>query len=299
MLNLEWFRTFKAIYETGNLSAAAQTLFISQPGVSLHLRSLETYTGYLLFERETRKMIPTERATILYNCIIDSMNNLVQAEQTFCRNSKAEKPTISVGMCFETFEHTLEEHVARLPFNLILRFGEYDQMLHDLDMGALDLVLTPQKGRQSNLEYTPFAKERIMLVCGGETDTTTLDKLILVNNKAAIRQWLRKQIWFTAAADMGHLKNFWIANFDEQPDFQPNYIVPNAGSILRCLRGSKGFAVIPDFMCKKEIENKTIRLAWEGCFPVENTLHLGKRKKTIHAREIKQLEQLLTQNWFA
>jgi len=56
---------------------------------------------------------------------------------------------------------------------------------------------------------------------------------------------------------------------------------------------------MPDFLCKKEIENKNIRLAWEDCSPVENTLHLGKRKKTIYAREIKQLEQLLAQNWFA
>src|SRR5262245_6594076 len=107
MLNLEWFRTFKAIYETGNLTAAAQMLFISQPGVSLHLNSLENYTGHRLFERETRKMKPTERGVILYNCIIDPINKLAEAEESFFRNSKVERPTISVGMGFETFEHTL------------------------------------------------------------------------------------------------------------------------------------------------------------------------------------------------
>ncbi|UON85535.1 LysR family transcriptional regulator [Dyadobacter chenwenxiniae] len=48
MLNLEWFRTFKVVYEVGTLSAAAQSLFISQPGVSLHLSALESYTGYRL-----------------------------------------------------------------------------------------------------------------------------------------------------------------------------------------------------------------------------------------------------------
>ncbi|MFS8616617.1 MAG: LysR family transcriptional regulator, partial [Solitalea sp.] len=32
--NLEWLRTFKAIYEKGTLSGAAQELFLSQPGVS-------------------------------------------------------------------------------------------------------------------------------------------------------------------------------------------------------------------------------------------------------------------------
>lgn len=51
MVNLEWCRTFKAIYKTGTLTGAAEILFISQPGVSLHLSSLETYVGNKLFDR--------------------------------------------------------------------------------------------------------------------------------------------------------------------------------------------------------------------------------------------------------
>ena len=44
--NLEWFRTFKSIYETGTMSGAAKQLFASQPGVGLHLNALEAYTGF-------------------------------------------------------------------------------------------------------------------------------------------------------------------------------------------------------------------------------------------------------------
>jgi LysR family transcriptional regulator, transcriptional activator of the cysJI operon len=297
MLNLEWFRTFKAIYEQGNLSAAAQTLYISQPGVSLHLNSLETYTGYRLFDRETRKMVPTERGVVLYNYITESMRTLVEAEQVFHRNAQKEKPTISVGMGAETFEQMLEEHIAQLPFNLILRFGEYPQMMHDLETGALDLILTPQKGRQANIEYVPFIKERIVLICGSETDTKQFDELVTANKRTAIKKWLKEQVWYTTAADMEHLKNFWQANFDGLPDFNPNYVVPNFSSILRCLRKGRGFAVMPDFICRKEVANDTVRIAWEGSIPVENTLHFGKRKKAMYAKEIRKLEQLLMENW--
>jgi DNA-binding transcriptional LysR family regulator len=297
MLNLEWFRTFKAIYETGNLSAAAQTLFISQPGVSIHLSSLEAYTGYRLFDRDTRKMVPTERGIILYNYITDSMSTLVEAEQLFHRNAKINKATVSVGMGFETFEHALEKHIAQLPFNLILRFGEYPQMLHDLDAGVLDLILTPQRKRSPNLEYTPFTKERIVLICGSETDTKQFDKLLLANERTAIKQWLKEQVWYTTAADMEHLNNFWQTNFDSLPDFKPNYVVPYFSSILRCLRNGKGFAVMPDFLCRKEVANSTVKVAWEGSPHVENTLHFGKRKKSIYANEIRQLEELLMENW--
>ena len=296
MLNLEWLRTFKAIYETGNLTAAAQTLFISQPGVSLHLNSLETYTGYRLFKRETRKMTPTERGVILYHCILDSLNKLEEAEQSFFRNSKVNKPTISVGMGVETFECTLEEHLATLPFNLILRFDQYPALLHDLDAGKLDLIVTPQKGLQANLEYTPFMRERMVLVCGGGTDSGPLDQLVLTNDRPAIRQWLKQQVWYTMAADMEPLKNFWLTNFDCLPDLNPNYVVPHFSSILRCLSNGKGLAVMPDFLCRKAISDKTVKLAWEGSAPVESMLYFCKRKKTIFKEQIRQLEELLTRS---
>ncbi|MBS1665398.1 MAG: LysR family transcriptional regulator [Bacteroidetes bacterium] len=299
MLNLEWLRTFKAIYETGTLSAAAQLLHLSQPGVSLHLNALESYTGYRLFERDTRRMTPTERGTLLYNQIIQPLTQLIEAEQLFHRNTKQGKPTISVGMCFETFQYTLEEHIAQLPFNLIIRFGEYPQMLHDLDTGALDLILTPQRGQQPNLEYTPFAKEQIVLICGIGSSTEELDRMIEANEKTGIRDWLRNQIWYTTAADMEHLRNFWLLNFGMLPDFKPNFVVPYFSSIIRCLSRGEGFAVIPSFLCRNEIMNREIKLAWEGNPRLENTLHFGKRKKTIYAKEIQQLEEILAKNWFS
>lgn len=296
MLNLEWLRTFKAIYETGNLTAAAQTLFISQPGVSLHLNSLETYTGYPLFRRETRKMTPTEKGTILYNCILDSLNKLEETEQLFFRNSQVTKSTVSVGMGVETFEYTLEEHLAELPFNLILNFNEYGEMLRDLCAGRLDLLVVPQKDLKANLEYTPFIRERIVLICGSKTDSEQLDELIMNNDRAVIRQWLKEQIWYTTADGMEHFRNFWLTNFDQLPDLTPNYVVPHFSSIVRCLCNGNGFAVMPDFLCRKAIGSQMIRLAWEGSPYVENELYFCKRKKTMYKDEIRQLEALLTKN---
>ena len=107
MVNLEWYRTFKAVYKTGTLTGAAQELFISQPGVSLHLSSLENYTGYKLFDRKGRRMEPTERGKVLYNFITEALTKLEDAEKNFQRSTEKHTPTISVGMCFETFQITL------------------------------------------------------------------------------------------------------------------------------------------------------------------------------------------------
>ena len=293
MVNLEWFRTFKAIYETGTLTGAAEVLHVSQPGVSLHLSSLENYVGYKLFDRTSRKMVSTERGKVLYNYIIEALHKLEAAENHFHKSAEKERPTISIGMCFETFQFTLEPYLPSLPFNVIIKFGDYPQMLSDLDSGILDLIITPQKGDYSSLQFKPFSKERIVLMAGAQTDTSVLEQLLQQQQYKEAEEWLKTQIWYGTTGDMEHLRRFWHTNFGNRPDFKPNYIVPNLSSIVRCLSGGgNGLAVIPDFLSRRELEQGNLKLVWEGNKPLENTLYFAMRKKTIYQQEIAQVEAI-------
>jgi len=292
MVNLEWFRTFKAIYETGTLTGAAEALYISQPGVSLHLSALETHVGFKLFDRTSRKMIATERGKVLYNYVQEAVNKLQDAEQLFHKTTEKERPTISIGMCFETFQFTLESYLPGLPFNVIIKFGDYPEMLRDLDNGILDLIITPQKGDYSSLVYKPFFKERIIVLGGITTDTKLLDQSVAEKDKAGVQSWLKAQIWYGTTGDMEHLRKFWHQNFGKRPDFKPNYIVPNMSSIIRCLSAGQGIAIIPDFLSGKELEVGSVKMIWEGFLPIENTLYFGTRKGTMYPDEIKVVEEI-------
>ncbi|SFW19228.1 LysR family transcriptional regulator [Chitinophaga sancti] len=292
MVNLEWFRTFKTIYETGSLTGAAEALYVSQPGISLHLSSLEAYVGHKLFDRSSRKLLPTERGKLLYNYILEALNKLEEAEEHFHRSTEAERPTVSVGMCFETFQFTLEPYLPTLPFNVIIKFGEYPEMLSDLDAGILDLIITPQKGDYPQLKYEPFFKERIVVVGGAKTNTAKFKKLLKADDKQGILDWLKSQIWYGTTGDMEHLRRFWFNNFDKRPDFKPNYIVPNICSILRCLSVGDGIAVVPDFLAKQELDEGKVRLIWEGSKIHENTLYFGTRKKCMYGQEIAKVKEI-------
>lgn len=292
MVNLEWYRTFKAIYKTGTLTGAAEVLFISQPGVSLHLSSLENYVGYKLFDRTGRKMVPTERGKVLYNFTIEALSKLEEAEKNFQRSTEKHTPTISIGMCFETFQITLEQYISSLPFNVIIRFGEYPEMVENLEKGILDLIITPQMVPKSSIEYQPFSSETIVIVGGNQTDETEFQEVEKTGNSGEIEAWLKQKKWYGTTGDMEHLRRFWQLNFNKYPDFRPNYIVPNLNSIVRCLSSGQGLAVIPDFLCKKELEAGQIKLIWEGKSPLKNTLHFATRKKTIYADEIEVIKKI-------
>ncbi len=292
MVNLEWYRSFKAIYKSGTLTGAAESLFISQPGVSLHLSSLEHYVGYKLFERTGRKMRPTEKGKALYNFIIEPLVKLEDAEKHFQKSTEKHTPTISIGMCFETFQITLEQYISSLPFNVIIRFGEYPEMLDQLDKGILDLIITPQKGSSPNIEHEAFSSETIVLVGGLDTDDKEFKSLVNKKDLAEMETWLRKEKWYGTAGDMEHLLRFWQLNFGKHADFRPNYIVPNLNSIVRCLSGGKGLAIIPDFLCKNEVEEGKIKVIWEGKEKLQNTLYFGSRKKTQYSNEIGMIKKL-------
>ncbi len=293
MVNLEWYRTFKAIYKTGTLTGAAQSLFISQPGVSLHLSSLESYIGYKLFDRTGRKMIPTEKGKVFYNFIIEALGKLEDAEKNFQRSTEKNTPTISVGMCFETFQITLEPYISSLPFNLIIQFGEYPEMLENLDKGILDLIITPQTGTTTNIEHEAFSSERIVMLGGMDTDQEQFDALVKTKDMNLVLDWLKTHKWYGTTGDMEHLRRFWQRSFNRYPDFRPNYIVPNLNSIIRCLSAGSGLAVIPKHLAEKEIENKQVKVVWEGSTILENTLYFATRKKTQYEEEIGSIKDLI------
>ncbi|WP_295229561.1 LysR family transcriptional regulator [uncultured Chryseobacterium sp.] len=292
MVNLEWYRTFKAVYKTGTMTGAADLLFISQPGVSLHLSSLEAYVGYKLFDRTGRKMVPTEKGKVLFNAIAEPLSKLEEVEKNFQKSTEKHTPTISVGMCFETFQTTLEQYVSSLPFNLIIRFGEYPEMLDQLDKGILDLIITPKRGVSLNIEHEAFSSEQMILVGGKETDAEDFHGVLKSKGIEYAEEWLKAQKWYGTTGDMEHLFQFWILNFGHKPDFRPNYIVPNLNSIIRCLKSGAGLSVVPDFLCKHEIENGEIKLVWEGDKKLENTLYFGCRKKNCYPDEIAHIKKL-------
>lgn len=296
MVNLEWYRTFIAIYEHNTLTKAARALYTSQPGVSLHLNALESYVGRKLFERTSRKMIPTEEGKQLYNFISEPMVQLVKAEQHFKKTSKEHVPSVHIGMCTETFQAILEPEIAQFDFNLVAKFGNHQDLIKDLNNGILDLVITPKINNKSTLvEYEAFSKETIVLVAGARTHIEEIDSTKWKKNRSTLERKLKNNVWYSASNEMEHFTRFWFENFKKRPDFKPNYILPNIGSIIRSLSGNTGLAVVPDFLVENELDKGKLKLIWKGESVVDNTLYFATRTDLQFKKEVAVIKSIFKQ----
>lgn len=294
MVNLEWYRSFKAIYENKTLTKAAVVLYTSQPGVSLHLNSLEAYIGKKLFERTSRRMVPTEDGKQVYAYIIDAIEKLENAEQHFKKTSKKNIPSLNIGMCTETFQAILEPEVPSLPFNLIAKFGDHSDLIKDLNNGILDLVITPKQKdpKKTQIRYEPFTKEKIILVAGSKTNLDIINKYLKFEQWSDLEKILKDNIWYSASNEMDHFRGFWFENFKKRLDFKPNYILPSISSIIRCLKNNTGFATIPDFLAQSAIDAGELKLVWEGKVVTENTLYFATRDDLKLKKEIEVIKNI-------
>lgn len=103
-MDLKQLRYFKEIVEQGNISAAAEKLYMSQPPLSQQLRSLEKELDTLLFHPNGRKLELTAAGRSLYQSALDILQLTEEAKQNVKDIGSGLRGTLSIGV--NTFSST-------------------------------------------------------------------------------------------------------------------------------------------------------------------------------------------------
>ena len=82
-INLEYYKVFYTVAKLGSISAAANSLFISQPAVSQAIKHLETALDANLFHRTSKGVKLTAEGEALYNLISPGYDYFHRAESMF------------------------------------------------------------------------------------------------------------------------------------------------------------------------------------------------------------------------
>lgn len=284
MVNLEWYRTFKAIYQYGTLTKASQELMLSQPSMSIQLASLESYIGKQLFVRTPRKMIPTEYGKQLYTQIVESIDNLEKVESEFKRTVLNKMPNIRFGSPSELFSNYLAENISsQTDLYLTVEYGMAGDFIQKLINKELDIAIITKQGSISgdSLTYEPLFTETFLIVGNPYTGTNGLDRLVKEENYTEIEKWLKDQKWYAYSNDLALIRRFWRENFKKRPILKLQATIPDNDAILKAVSNSEGLAVSSDLIAGKAISEGRIKVLWKGHQPATNTLYLAYDKTVI------------------
>jgi LysR family cys regulon transcriptional activator len=162
------FQQLRAVSETVrrdfNLKRVADSLFISQPGVSHQIRDLEEELGIRIFERNGKRLTGTTEIGKNILCIVERM--LVEAEklrQAGDQYSCEKNGTLTIATSYSHARHTLPRavqafRVAYPGVRLALQQGSNEQITRLLLEGKVDIgILTD--GMEMHRELVTFPCE--------------------------------------------------------------------------------------------------------------------------------------------
>lgn len=296
MVNFEWYRTFKAIYQSGTLTGAAQELLISQPNVSQHLSALENYIGHPLFERKPRQMVPTSYGQLFYTQIIEAVEKLEKIEGDFSRSCVARCMTlISIGAPKEFFDARLTNQLDQIgDANLVVEFGLTKDLVQKLLKGDLNFVISTSAVMEKNIISEPVLFEKFVLVGSPDIDPQPLKKYIRNEDLENIEAWMLAQNWFAYSSDLLAIRRFWLHNFKKRPAMRARFTVPDFNSILKSMQHIEGVTVASDYLVKDLVQQKKLKLLWSGNEPTTNTIYLAYDKTKATAQNIEAIRRMFS-----
>lgn len=107
MENLSFYNIFYTTAKCGNISRAADELFISQPAISKAIKKLEKSLNTTLFIRSSRGVTLTEDGNMLYEHISSAISSIQEGELRLKRNRELEVGHLHIGVSTTLCKHIM------------------------------------------------------------------------------------------------------------------------------------------------------------------------------------------------
>jgi DNA-binding transcriptional LysR family regulator len=202
-------QAFCAVVERKSFSQAAERLGVTQPAISLQVRSLEKRLGTQLFDRSGRRVEPTEAGLRLYR----GAQRLLQLEEEIVNDLAAEATgeltgTFAIGASTGpggvVLAQLLCEFAGQHPqLHVALNVHDTQSVVERVAGRSLELGVVGAAPRHRGVEYEPFLQDVVVLVVPPAHEfagrTVALDdlkgaRLLVMQEGAGVRQMIDDEL---------------------------------------------------------------------------------------------------------
>ena len=173
-VNLRRLRYFARIVEAGNITRAAEQLFVAQPALGLQIRQLEQSLGVSLLTRHSRGVSPTRAGRLLYERACEVLRLVDDTERAVTAAGRHEREHIVVGMTNGVMSLVGREIVIRagkelpaIQLNLVEEMS--GALMDSLEREELDIAIAYDAPERPGLLRVPLVVEEPLFVCAART----------------------------------------------------------------------------------------------------------------------------------
>ena len=205
-VNLELYKVFKEVAEAGNITAAAQALYISQSAVSQSIKQLESDLQTRLFARNSRGVTLTADGKLLYEYVRSAIGLLETGEAKLSQTRELQMGQLTIGASDTVTSQFLLPYLDSFhrqypAIHIQIVSGRSHKVLGLLQSGKVDIAFASTPG-EGSFETVPCFATHSIFVASPEypcdfSHIYTLSEiadfpLILLERKASSRLYLEK-----------------------------------------------------------------------------------------------------------
>ena len=168
-VKLELYRVFKEVAEAGNITAAAQDLYISQSAVSQSIKQLEGELQTRLFARNSRGVALTPDGRMLYEYVRSAIGLLETGEEKLSQSRELQMGHLTIGASDTVTSQFLLPYLERFhrqypAIHIQIVSGRSHKVLGLLQSGKVDIAFASTPQESASLETHPcFATHSVFV----------------------------------------------------------------------------------------------------------------------------------------
>ncbi len=262
-------RVFESVARLLSFTKAAKELSISQPAITKHIQELENDYGFQLFERNTSRIRVTVKGEIFLKYAVGVLKRYEALEANAALLSIDFKGKLQLGttpfLANCLFPPLLAEFRHSNPdLQITLISQAPEELLSSIAEKCIDLAILPGLEDDAAFQYTPFIKNRLVLV-KSQNKTAGVDAgQITENQKTGNRGEL---IVPERLEEILFMENQSVPKFLSALQDANNIVavesVEGAKSYLKRVVGSR--AILPELSIMEELESSLFAISEYIC----------------------------------
>jgi len=276
MLNPNWLNTFKTLIDIGHFTKTAEKLFMTQPGVSQHIRKLEDACAHALIRRDKKSFELTEQGRLVY----EYAKALELRETELLENLSFDDPymghsrlSCSGSLALLLYPHLLDLQCDYPQLVVQLEAAPNHRILSEVQQGGIDIGIVTHLPNQSLFDVQEVGSEPLCLILPNSKacdSTASLTELGLIRHPDA-EHYL--SIYFAQCGE----EAFAALNIDEIPT---SGYVNQLSQILLPVSKGLGFTVLPQSAVESFHDAEKLSVL-KPANPVSETLYLVKKRNRV------------------
>lgn len=262
METLSHYHIFYTVATTGNISKAADELFMSQPAVSKSIKKLEELLGTTLFIRNSRGVSLTEDGSVLFSHIDAALSQVQEGEWKLRRNRELEVGRIRIGVSTTLCRHMmlpfLEQYIHENPhIQVTIDCLSSEDAARLLSGNKLDAGLVVETDASRSLAFSPIGELSYTFVSSRQY----MDNLKL---REGVDYRTEPAAFFRSASlmlmDPSNISRQHIENYFQKNGIETGQILEtsNMELLVEFAKIGLGVACVIDNLVAEDIKNGTL-----------------------------------------